>query len=106
MPYKSEKMHLPEHLDRRRKLVTEQREEIRHKYATGLYSLNDLAKEYSVSKKTVLLIVNPESKRKNSERMKEHWKDYQVVGEERNAVVREHRHYKQKLYVEGKLKEE
>lgn len=106
MPYKSEKMCLPEHLDRRRKLVTEQREEIRHKYATGLYSLNDLAKEYSISKKTVLLIVNPESKRKNSTRIKEHWKDYAPTREERNAIMKEHRHYKHKLYIEGKLKEE
>lgn len=106
MPYKSEKMHLPEHLDRRRKLTAEQKDEIKHKYATGLYSLNGLAKEYSVSKKTVLLIVNPESKRKNSARIKEHWKDYAPTKSERNAIMKEHRHYKRKLYIEGKLKEE
>lgn len=106
MPYKSEKIRLPEHLDRRRKLTTEQKDEIKHKYSTGLYSLNGLAKEYSVSKKTVLLIVNPESKRKNDERIKEHWKDYQPTRKESNAIATEHRKYKQKLYLEGKLKEE
>lgn len=70
------------------------KDEIKHKYSTGLYSLNGLAKEYNVSKKTVLLIVNPESKRKNDERIKEHWRDYVPTKEERNAIMREHRAYK------------
>lgn len=97
MPYKSEKIKLPPELDRRRKLSDEQKDEIRHKYATGSYSLMSLAKEYGVSKKTVLLLVNPESKRKNDEYIKEHWKDYAVSKEERNAVIREHRAYKHRV---------
>lgn len=79
----------------------EQKDEIKHKYSTGLYSLNGLAKEYNVSKKTVLLIVNPESKRKNDERIKDHWRDYAPTKEERNAIAREHRSYKHKV-LEGK----
>ena len=59
MPSKSETIRLPPEYDRRRRLTDEQKDEIKHKYSTGLYSLNNLAKEYSVSKKTVLLIVNP-----------------------------------------------
>lgn len=97
MPYKTEKLRLPPELDRRRKLTDEQRDEIKHKYSTGLYSLNGLAKEYSVSKKTVLLIVNPESKDKNDRRIKEHWKDYAPTKSERNAIMREHRAYKNKV---------
>ena len=97
MPYKTESKQLPPELDRRRKLSNEQKDEIVHKYATGLYSLNGLAKEYSVSKKTVLLIVNPESKRKNDERIKDHWRDYVPSKEERNAIMREHRAYKHKI---------
>lgn len=97
MPYKVEKQKLPSELDRRRKLSDEQKDEIKHKYSTGLYSLNGLAKEYSVSKKTVLLIVNPESKRKNDERIKAHWRDYVPSKEERNAIMREHRAYKHKV---------
>lgn len=104
MPFKSEKIRLPTEYDRRVKLSAEQKEEIKHKYETGFYSLNGLAKEYKVSKKTILLTVNPESKRKNDERIKEHWKDYQVTKEERNAIIREHRAYKEKLYREGKIK--
>ena len=106
MPYKSEKIKLPPEFDRRRKLTDDQRDEIRHKYSTGLYSLNGLAKEYNVSKKSILLIVNPESKRKNDERNKDHWKEYIPSKEERNAIMTEHRRYKQELYKSGKIKEE
>ena len=105
MPYKSEKIKLPPEFDRRRKLTDDQRDEIRHKYSTGLYSLNGLAKEYNVSKKSILLIVNPESKRKNDERIKDHWKDYIPSKAERNMIATEHRHYKQGLYKSGKIKE-
>ena len=101
MPYKTEKQKLPSELDRRRKLSDVQKDEIAHKYSTGLYSLNGLAKEYSVSKKTVLLIVNPESKRKNDERIKDHWRDYVPTKEERNAIMKEHRVYKHKVLKEG-----
>lgn len=97
MPYKTGKLKLPPELDRRRKLSDEQKDEIRHKYSTGLYSLNRLAKEYGVSKKLVLLIVNPESKRKNDEHIKEHWQEYVPTKEERNAIAREHRAYKHKV---------
>lgn len=103
MPYKVEKKRLPPELDRRRKLSDEQKDEIVHKYSTGLYSLNGLAKEYNVSKKTVLLIVNSESKRKNDERIKEHWRDYTPTKEERNATMREHRAYKHKVLKEEDL---
>lgn len=103
MPFKSEKIKLPQEYDRRRKLTDEQKDEIKHKYATGFYSLNNLATEYKVSKKTILLIVNPESKRKNDERIKDHWKDYQPTTEERNKIMNEHRQYKQKLHKDGKI---
>lgn len=103
MPYKSEKQKLPPELDRRRKLSDAQKDEIKHKYGTGLYSLNGLAKEYNVSKKTVLLIVNPESKRKNDDRIKEHWRNYAPTKEERNAIMREHRAYKHRVLKEEKL---
>ena len=97
MPYKAEKIKLPPELDRRRKLTDEQKDEIRHKYSTGLYSLMKLAKEYGVSKKLILITVNPESKRKNDEYIKAHWKDYAETKEKWNATMREHRAYKHKV---------
>lgn len=106
MPYKSEKIKLSETQDRRKRLTGEQREEIKELYGTGLFSLNDLAKKFNVSKKTILLIVNPDSAEKAKQYRKEHWKDWQRTGEEWNKIVREHRKYKQELYKDGKLKED
>ncbi|MEG1597299.1 MAG: helix-turn-helix domain-containing protein [Bacilli bacterium] len=104
MPYKCEKMKLSEEQDRRVKLTKEKKVEIRKKYDNGGYSMNQLAREYNVSKKTILLIVNDESKKKNDERVKNTWKYYQKSKEERNEVAREHRRYKNELYKKGELK--
>lgn len=103
MPYKSEKIKLNETQDRRKRLTDKQKEDIKRLYGTGLYSLNDLAKRFNVSKKTILLNVNMESAEKARQYRKEHWRDYQQKGEEWNKVVREHRKYKQELYKDGKL---
>lgn len=103
MPYISEKLRLSETQDRRRRLTTEQQEEIRKLYATGLYSWNQLAGMFHCSKSRIGQIVNPEREAKVKARSKEHWRDYQLKGKEWNAVQREHRKYKQKLYLEGKL---
>ena len=70
MPYLSDKYKLQGLEDRRKKLSEEQIDEIKNKYKTGLYSLNNLAKEYKVSKKTILLKVNTNSKRKNDNYIK------------------------------------
>ena len=104
MPYKSEKIKLPENLDRRRKLTDGDRQEIRELYATGLWSLNKLAQKYGVSKKLILLTVNPESAAKEKQYRKDHWRDFQRKGEEWNAIQREHRAYKHELYKKGLLK--
>ncbi len=106
MPYKSEKIKLQELQDRRRRLTSEQRAEIEELYGTGLYSLNDLAKRFNVSKKTVLLIVNKESADKAKQYRKEHWKEWQGTKEEHREAIKKTRHYKHTLYKEGKLKEE
>ena len=106
MPYKSEKIKLSETQDRRKKLTEEQRKEIRELYSTGLYSLNGLAKKYDVSKKTILLIVNEESAERAKQYRKDHWKEWQRVGEEHNEAIKKTRKYKQELYLKGELKEE
>lgn len=105
MPYKSEKIKLSGLQDRRKRLTDKQRQEIKELYGTGHYSLNDLAKKFNVSKKTILLIVNKDSAEKAKQYRKEHWKDWQRVGEEHNQAIRNTRKYKQKLYKEGKLKD-
>ena len=106
MPYKSEKIKLEGLQDRRKRLTDEQREEIKKLYATGCYSLNDLAKRFGVSKKTILLIVNKDSAEKAKQYRKEHWKEWQRVGEEHNEAIKKTRQYKQSLYLKGELKED
>lgn len=106
MPYKSEKIKLKGLQDRRKRLTDEQRKEIKELYGTGCYSLNELAKRFEVSKKTILLIVNEESTERAKQYRKEHWKEWQRKGEEHNKAIMNTRKYKQELYKSGKLKEE
>lgn len=105
MPYKSEKIKLKGLQDRRKRLTDEQREEIRKLYETGFYSLNDLAKKFNVSKKSILLIVNKESAERAKQYRKEHWREWQGTKEEHREAIKRTRRYKQSLYVDGKLKE-
>ena len=106
MPYKSEKIKLKGLQDRRKRLTDEQRNKVKELYSTGLYSLNDLAKRFCVSKKTILLIVNSNSAEKAKQYRKEHWKEWQRTGEEHNKAIANTRKYKHELYKEGKLKED
>lgn len=106
MPYKSEKIKLKGLQDRRKRLTDEQREEIKSLYGTGHYSLNDLAKRFVVSKKTILLIVNSESAERAKQYRKEHWKEWQGTKEEHREAIKKTRKYKHKLYKNGELKEE
>lgn len=105
MPYKSEKMKLKGLQDRRKRLTDEQREEIKKLYGTGHYSLNDLAKRFVVSKKTILLIVNSNSAEKAKQYRKEHWREWQRTGKEHNEAIKKTRQYKNELYRNGKLKD-
>ena len=108
MPYKSEKIKLSRSQDRRIKLTDEQREEIRHKYSTGLYSQRALAKEYKVSRRLITFVIDNEKYQKCREQFKERRANgkYKPDKEEWAKTMREHRHYKQKLYLDGELKEE
>lgn len=107
MPYKSEKIKLSKEQDRRVKLTDEQKEEIRIKYKTGLYSQRKLATEYNVSRRLITFILDEEK----AERAKEQFKERRVDGrykpdkEKWARTIREHRRYKQELYLKGELKE-
>ena len=101
MPYKSEKLRLSPDQDRRRKLTDEQKEEIKRIYAEGKVGQRPLAKQFGVSRSVIQLIVNPERAKAVKERSKQHWRDYRPTKEKWNEIKREHRHYKQKLYLKG-----
>ncbi len=106
MPYKSEKIKLPPEYDRRRKLTEEQKEEIKHKYETGLYSQRKLASEYNVSRRLIQFVVDDEKYEVSKTQRRERAKDgrYKYTKEQWAAIMRERRAYKQKLYLEGKIK--
>ena len=101
MPYLSEKKKLNNY-DRRRKLTENQKEEIRKKYKTGLYSQRGLAKEYGVSRTLIQIIVDKQRAEKVKQRIKDHWRDY-YDKDEHNKAMKNTRRYKQKLYLEGKI---
>ncbi len=103
MPYKSEKLKLPPAKDRRRKLTDDQKEQIRRIYATGVCGMRPLAKQFGVSRATIQIIVNPQRAEAVKQRSKEHWRDYRPSKEEWAETMREHRHYKQELYLKGEL---
>ena len=103
MPYKSESIPLHGLQDRRRKLTDEQRKEICDLYETGKYSSRQLADVFGVSKRTILIIVNPNCAETARAYRKAHWKEFQHSREERTTAAREHRRYKQSLYLQGLL---
>ena len=92
--------------DRRIKLNDKQREEIRKKYTTGMYSQRNLAEEYGVSRRLITFILDPDKAKKNAEQLKQRRADgrYKPTKEEWAAIMREHRQYKQELYLKGELK--
>lgn len=105
MPYTHETNHikLVGLQDRRRKLTDEQKTEIIRLREDG-WSLMKLAKEFDVSKKSILLIVNLESKAKNDKYVKDHWREFRQTREEHTEAVRKTRLYKKELFLKGELK--
>ena len=103
MPYKSSNIKLSEKQDRRRKLTDEQKDEIKKIYTEGKCGTRPLAKQFGVSRSTIQILVNPERAKAVKERNKTHWRDYRPTKEEWAATMREHRRYKQELYVKGEL---
>lgn len=96
---------LPEGYDRRAKLSDEQRDEIRHKYSTGLYSQRQLAAEYGVSRRLIIFILDPDKRKRNAEVHRENGSDGRYRNtEEENEMYRERpTKYKEQLFIEGKL---
>lgn len=103
MPYKSEKAPIEgTKYDRRVKLSKEDKEEILALYESGNHSQRELARMYGVSRRSIQFIVNPEKLQENKQRRAERggWKAY-YDKEKNTAAIREHRNYKQSLYVKG-----
>lgn len=96
-----DKIKLDEKYDRRVKLLQEDKKEIKRLYATGNFSLNDLAKIYNVSKKAIHLTVNENVKKKDEEYKKNNWKKFQQSKEIRTRNASNTRNYKRELLEKG-----
>lgn len=107
MPFTSERIKISgTKYDRRIKLSDDQKQLIRWLREEEQISYQKLADMFNVSKKTIIFVCNPEKYEKAREQFKNRRKDgrYKASKEEWSKTIREHRHYKQELYLEGKIK--
>lgn len=106
MPYKSEKITISgtKH-DRRQKLTPEQKDEIRHLYYTTDTSQRKLAKQFGVSRRLITFILDADREERNQRLLKQRKAKglYRQSKEQRAAIMRDHRHYKQQLFLQGDI---
>lgn len=89
--------------DRRRKLTDEQREQIKELYASGKYSMMQLAIKFGVHRDTINRIVKPEFDAIKRKHNKKYYEAHPIPAEKRKEYLESHYKYKQKLYEEGKI---
>jgi transposase len=106
MPYKHTEKLINRKDDRRVKLSPQDRVEIFDLYAAGISSQRELARVYGVSRRLIQFIVDPAKAEANKQRAKERggYKRY-YDKEKRKVYMKNHRHYKQELYLQGKLED-
>ena len=104
MPYKSEKIKIAgtSH-DRRRKLTEDQKEYIRWLREEEKLSQRQLAAMFGVSRRLITFILDPDKEKRNNARAKQLRAEvrYKYTKEEWAEVMKEHRHYKEKLHKGG-----
>lgn len=100
MPRKSDKIPInnPE-LDRRVKLSDEDKALVRQLREEEDLSYNQLAKRFSVSKRTIIFICKPESLEANKKKRQERGGSKNYYDKDRHKTyMKEHREYKKALY--------
>lgn len=105
MPYKCEKLKIPESKDRRRKLTSEDKDNIREMYQTKEYSQRALAAIFNVSRRTIQFTISPEKRIENYQQRVANGGSMQYYNKESHTIsIRECRRYKNELYKQGLLK--
>lgn len=90
--------------DKRCKLSSEQKKEIVELYLTGEFSQRDLAKRYSVSRRTIQFTLDPNKRESNYQRRVENGGSKQYYNkDEHTKAMQKHREHKRELLKEDKL---
>lgn len=96
MPYKTEKLKLDdEFFDKRIKMIACKKEMALYWRMQG-WSYGKIAKMFSVSKKTIMLLLDKEIKQRHQEYSKDAWKKY-YSKEKHKEFIKTHRKHKHKL---------
>jgi hypothetical protein len=102
MPAKIDKIRinveLGEEFDRRKKLTSEQRQEIKELYETGEYTQRELGRLYGVDRRVIANCVNPEKAKlwnKNNYKSKKS----KGVNYYKSDKMKEHRDYKRSIQI-------
>lgn len=106
MPYKAEKIKIcGTQYDRRRKLSEDQKEYIRRLREEEHLSQRKLAAMFGVSRRLITFIISPEKEAQNRDSFIKRKAEgrYKYSKEEWAQTIREHRQYKHKLHIEGKI---
>ena len=106
MPYKSEKIKIEKtKFDKRIKLNEEQKDKIAS--LKGLVSQRKCAEMFNVSRRTIVFIWFPERLQRNKQVRQERGGSKQYYNKIKNTeYMREHRRYKQQLYLKGQIQNE
>lgn len=114
MPRLSDTIRLPKKYDRRIKLSAQDKIEIRHAYfgkelffdqsISPAVSQRTLAKNYGVSRRSIVWVLYPDRLKHNQELRANRGGSKVYYNRAKNTISqREHRNYKRKLFLEGKI---
>lgn len=106
MPYKfdTDKLKMKSEDKRNIKLTADDKEEIRKLYETGLFSQRQLAREFNVSRSSIVFAIYPDKYEISREQFKKRQKTGIYYDKEKHReYTRKHRQHKKELYLEGKL---
>lgn len=105
MPYKSEKIKI-EHTkhDRRIKLTQDEKELIIWLREEEKLSQRTLASQFNVSRRTIQFVLDPKKLEENKKRREERGGSKKYYDKDlQKEYMKDHRQYKQKLYVKGEI---
>ena len=105
MPRKSDLIPIAnEELDRRVKLTSSDKIQIKQLYESGEYSQRGLARMFSVSRRSIQFIIDPDKLEANKQRRAELGGSKRYYDKEKHTkAIREHRQYKDQLFKQGKI---